>query len=307
MCKKILLVITLTLVIILLFSIVVSAYEYTVYLDNVLPVRNTKIASSKGMFNVVFPKGNSIILLNGKLTIDDFAVLYSNLKINYGYYFYFTCTNPNISIVAYNATFEMKLEPFCFYDFGAMTLSFKIVSDITVNVDSFPINVSVSSLPVRIDYDNDKPNIDEMINQYIAEAYNDGYTEGVEVGYNSGYSQGNKTGYSSGFGEGSEYGHINGFYAGGDVGYESGITQGEELGYTNGYAAGGDNYKLTSEYEAALAESWNAGRSNGYKAGYEDKSSEFSPLALVISLLTVCELVLVVTVIVKKIRRRKRT
>ncbi len=133
------------------------------------------------------------------------------------------------------------------------------------------------------------------------------YSQGVDTGYNSGFSQGSEEGYTNGFAEGSEFGYYNGFYAGGDVGYESGITQGKELGFTNGYAAGGDNYKLSTEYDIAIADAWNAGRSNGYKAGYKDKASEFNPLTLVIPLLTVCELALVITVIVKKIRRRKRT
>lgn len=139
------------------------------------------------------------------------------------------------------------------------------------------------------------------------EGYEDGYSEGLNAGYNSGYSQGTTAGYNGGYVAGNEYGYTNGFYAGGDIGYESGITQGEELGFNNGYAAGGDNYKLSTEYDIAIADAWNAGRTNGYKQGYEDKASEFNPLALLISLLTVCELALVITVIVKKIRRRKRT
>ena len=301
--------------ILFLAFVVLAAILFTAaaFADDVVPVPNTFYASllkanssSSGNFSYLKMENllsDPVVVYSGKFVNNDKVLFHTGASSSNLYYVCFMCEG-NMKIEVTNSAGSEKLS------FPQNTIVpiipgykyyFKYTG--TTYEGELRIRIGMFMLPIELNYEIESPDISDMLDSQYSLAF----SSGLEEGYNTGYAQGEESGYLTGFEEGQEYGYVNGFYTGGDVGYTSGVSQGEELGFTNGYAAGGDNYKLTSEYEAALAESWNAGRSNGYKAGYDDKSSEFNPLALVISLLTVCELALVITVIVKKIRRRKRT
>ena len=58
---------------------------------------------------------------------------------------------------------------------------------------------------------------------FVMNYYNNGYTEGNEVGYNNGYNEGNEIGYNNGYTEGNEVGYNSGY----NNGYNEAIQENE--------------------------------------------------------------------------------
>lgn len=112
------------------------------------------------------------------------------------------------------------------------------------------------------------------------DGFNDGKTEGINIGYNQGYTVGKNDGlaqgYSQGYSVGKQDGKAEGYGIGYDVGYDDGFDdgwdQGEAGAYNSGYNAGyaaGDAAGYNRGYDDGHYDGYNLGYFDGKEDGYD--------------------------------------